>query len=324
MGARGQLGGVAVGEARLDGGGAVARGQGEDHVALVGELAVGDALLDHAAIARAGQGAFHLVAEELLDVARVELFFRQVALEQVQQVGGEGGDRRALGDFGAGFHQAFHGAFAGHGDLLVGHADHARVGVGDEVQVVDLVEDHREGADADHEDRGAHGDRAEAPEEAHAARTCAVLAGLGEVLALQGVEHVAHADHFTCQVGGDQVAQGSDLARLQVLEFTPHAAAVAVVGAHLEFHFQGEADAVDLEQQLALVQVADLDRGVVRRAEGETAGGQVQQARIDAFAVATDVADARGQLDPCVLALGFGFMHDIDVDGGIHGVESCS
>ena len=42
------------------------------------------------------------------------------------------------------------------------------------------------------------------------------------------------------------------------------------------------------------------------------------------FAVGADVADARRQLDPGELALGFGFVHDVDVDGCIHGVGSCS
>ncbi|MNP14982.1 hypothetical protein D3C76_1073210 [compost metagenome] len=150
-----------------------------------------------------------------------------------------------------------------------------------------------------------------------------MLAGLGEVLALQGGEHVAEADDLAGEEGGDQVAQRGDLARLEVLELAAGAAAGRVEVAHLEFHFQGEGDAVDLEQQAALVQVADLHRRGAG-GEGEAAGGDVQQARVDPLAVGADVADARGQLDPCVLALGFGFMHDVDVDGGIHGLRFLS
>ncbi len=322
-GARRQLGGVAVGEARLDAGHAVARREGEDHLALVGVLPVGYQLLDHAAVAGAGQGPFHLVAEELLDVARVELLLGQVALEHVQQVGREGSDRRAFGDFRVGPEKALHGALAGHGDLLVGDADHAGIGMGDEVQVVHLVEDEGEGADPDDEDRGAQGHRPDPAEEAHPAVAAALLAGLGEVLALEGIEHVADADHLAGQVGGDQVAQGRHLARLEVLELAADAAAGGVHRAHLELHFEGKADAVDLEQQLALVQVAGLDRRAAR-GEGEAAGGEIQQACVDAFAVGADVADARRQLDPGELALGFGFVHDVDVDGCIHGVGSCS
>ncbi|MNM96855.1 hypothetical protein D3C81_1093470 [compost metagenome] len=297
------------------------RGEGEDHIALVGELAVGHTLLDHAAVAGAGQGAFQGAAEELLDVRRVELFVAQVALEQVQQIGGEGGDGRALGHFGVGLHQALHRAFAGHGDLLAGDVDHTGVGAGDEVQVVQLVEDEGEGADADHEDRRAQGHRAHPADEAHAA-AAGVLAFLGEVLALQGVEHVADADHFAGEERGDHVAQRGDVSRLEALELAAGAAGVGVEVAYLEFHFKREADAVDLEQQLAAVHLAHLHRRVAG-AEGEAAGGKVDQARIDAFAMAADEADACRQLDPRMAALGFGFVHDVEVDGCIHGQGSC-
>ncbi len=81
--------------------------------------------------------------------------------------------------------------------------------MGDEVQVVHLVEDEGEGADSDDEDRGAQGHRPDPAEEAHPAVAAALLAGLGEVLALEGVEHVADADHLAGQVGGDQVAQAA-------------------------------------------------------------------------------------------------------------------
>lgn len=45
-------------------------------------------------------------------------------------------------------------------------------------------------------------------EEAHPAVAAALLAGLGEVLALEGIEHVADADHLAGQVGGGDGSAG--------------------------------------------------------------------------------------------------------------------
>ena len=87
--------------------------------------------------------------------------------------------------------------------------------MGDEVQAVQRVEDVAEGTDADDEDSGAEADRLQAGQGTHAAARAA-LARLGKVFALQGVEQVAGADQFAGQVGADQVAQGGDVARLEV------------------------------------------------------------------------------------------------------------
>ncbi|MCY1358687.1 hypothetical protein D9M69_452290 [compost metagenome] len=243
-----------------------------------------------------------------------------MALEHLQHGGVEGGDGRAFLHAGIGADQALHGAFAGHGDLHGGHRHHGRVGVGDEVQAVQRVEDVAEGTDADDEDSGAEADRLQAGQGTHAAARAA-LARLGKVFALQGVEQVAGADQFAGQVGADQVAQGGDVARLQVVEHAADALLARIHGAYLEFDVQAQAEAVDLEHQAAPVVVADVGAGA-SAGEGEAAGGDVQQRRFEAFA-ASDVADLAGDLHPCVLALGFGFMHHIEIDGCIHGFDSC-
>ena len=104
------------------------------------------------------------------------------------------------------------------------------------------------------------------------------------------------------------------------MELAAGAAAVQVHGAHLEFDVQAQGQAVQLEQHAALVVVADLGAVLGPGLEGEATGGEVEQAVLDPFVVG-QVADLGRYLDPGVLALGFGFVHHIDVDGCIHGLD---
>ncbi|MDT4843040.1 hypothetical protein FQZ97_769580 [compost metagenome] len=313
------LGEGLVGEARLNGGLARQRQQLEHRCALGGGLAVAHQLRHHAAIAGAGEGALQRLAEQALDVVRGHLPFRQVVLQHIEHGGAEGGQRRALGHFAADLHQRrLHHALPRHADHLAGQVDHGRVGMGHEVQLVELVEDVGEGADTDQEDRQAEGQGPQAPEEAHAATGALALARLGEVVALQGVEHVAHGHHLAAGVGGDQVAQGRHFTRAQVVEFATDALALALYGANLELDVDGHAQAIHLEHQLALVMPALFQRaGGVGKAE--TAGGEVQQLALQCLAVGAEESHLGRHLEARVLPLGLGFVDDVRIAGNTRG-----
>ena len=215
------------------------------------------------------------------------------------------------------FDQALHGAVAGHGDVHARHADQTGLGVADEVHAVHRLEDKTERRQADDENAGAEGHRAQAAEGGHAAAAVLDLARLGEVVALQGRQHVAHGHDVAGQVRSDQVAQGGNVLRFEVLELATGAAGLAVVGAHLQFDVHGQAEVVDDELQAALVHFADGQRHVPG-VERQATGGQVDHPRFERGAVGAEEAQLGRDFDPGVLALGFGFMHYVGVYGGIH------
>src|SRR3546814_19808624 len=76
---------------------------------------------------------------------------------------------------------------------------------------------------------------------AHATVVILLLARLGEVVALQGRQHIADADDVAGQVRGDDVTQRRDVPRLQILELATGTTGLAVVGANLQFHDHGQA-----------------------------------------------------------------------------------
>ncbi|CAI8735970.1 hypothetical protein EMIT051CA3_10297 [Pseudomonas chlororaphis] len=317
LGPRTHVGELAIGETRFDVGLAVARHQLEDHVALAGVLAVGNHLLGHGAVAGRGQGAGHLLAEQFLDLGRLQLVFVQVALEHVEHAGAEGRQRGALGRHAVGLDQALHGAVTRHGDVHPRRADQAGLGMADEVHAVHRLEDEAEGREANDEDPGAEGHRAQAAQGAHAVAGVLGLARLGEVVALQGGEHVAHGHDVAGQVRGDQLAQGRDVLGLEVLELATDTTALAIHGAHLQLHVHGQPEVVDDELQATLVHIADLDRQLPA-VEAQAAGGEVDDPRFDRGPVGAEEAQLGRDFDPGVLALGFGFMHYVDVHGGVH------
>jgi hypothetical protein len=126
------------------------------------------------------------------------------------------------------------------------------------------------------------------------------------------VQHLADVDQLAGQVGADQVAQGGGFAGAEVVELAADAALFGLHRADLEIHVQAQHQAVELELQLAAMEIADLVRGAFA-GEAEAAGGDIQQAHVDAFALGIAVAQASGQLDPGVLALGLGLMDDVEV-----------
>ncbi|MDT4856921.1 hypothetical protein FQZ97_913250 [compost metagenome] len=243
-----------------------------------------------------------------------------MTLEHLQHAGGEGGDGCAFRDHGVRFDQALHRAFARHGHLQAGYVDQGRLGVGDEVDAVDRLEDIAEGGQADQEHRQAESHRLEPAEHAHAGAARAVLARLGEVFPLQGAQQVAGADQFAAEQGADQVAQGGLLAWLEVMELAADAAVVGIHRAHLELDIDAQVEAVQLELQAASMKVADLHRHLAG-AEAETAGRDVADRLVDPLAVLRQVAQHGRDLDPRMLPLGFRFMDHIDVDGCIHGCK---
>jgi hypothetical protein len=183
-----------------------------------------------------------------------------------------------------GFDQALHGAVARHGDVHARHADQTGLGMADEVHAVHRLEDETERHQADDEDPGAEGHGFQAAERGHAAAAVLDLARLGEVVALQRRQHFADADDVAGQVRGDQVTQGRDVLRFEVLELATGATALAVVGAHLQFDVHGQAEVVDHELQARLVHVADLQRQLAG-VERQATGGQVEDPRFDRRAV---------------------------------------
>ncbi|SUD65785.1 Uncharacterised protein [Ectopseudomonas mendocina] len=240
-----------------------------------------------------------------------------MALEHFQHAGGEGGDRRAFFHHTIRLHQSLYAAFTRHGHLQRRQADLRRLRVGDEVQAVDRLADVAERGQADHEDRGAEGYCTQATEHAHATAS-AVLARLGEVVALEDVQHLADVDQFTGQVAADQVAQGRGFTCAEAVELAADAVVLGLHRGDLEFDVQAQYQAVELELQLAAVEVPDLVRGVFA-GEAEAAGRDILQARIYAFALGVSVAQAPRQLDAGVLALGLGLMDDVEIGDGVHG-----
>ncbi|MNF92438.1 hypothetical protein D3C84_750830 [compost metagenome] len=119
----------------------------------------------------------------------------------------------------------------------------------DEVQAVHRLGDEAERRHANHEHAEAEGHRTQAAKGAHAAVGIFVFARLGEVVALQGAEHIANGDQLARQVRSDDVAQGGDVARLKILELHAGTAAGRVEGAHLELDVHGQAELVDGELQ---------------------------------------------------------------------------
>ncbi len=118
------------------------------------------------------------------------------------------------------------------------------------------------------------------------------------------------------------MAQGGDVARLQVLELGAGTAGVAAVGTYQQLHVHRQAEVVNHELQAAAQHFA-FGQGLWRM-EGQAPGGQVVNLHLVWLAVAVQVAQFGGDAHPGMLALRFGFMHDIDVHGGIHGdIRSC-
>nr|BFE94463.1 hypothetical protein GCM10020185_49990 [Pseudomonas brassicacearum subsp. brassicacearum] len=144
-----------------------------------------------------------------------------------------------------------------------------------------------------------------------------LLASLGEVIALQGRQHIADTDDVAGQVRGNDVTQCRDVPRLQVLELATGAAGLAVVGTDLQFHVHGQAKVVDDELQATFVGLPGLERHLAG-VEAQAAGGQVQDLDFHRRTVRTEEAQLGRDFDPGVLALGFGFMHYVDIHGGVH------
>ncbi|MNN90362.1 hypothetical protein D3C81_2082980 [compost metagenome] len=99
----------------------------------------------------------------------------------------------------------------------------------DEVHAVQRLGDEAERRNANHEHAEGDGNRLESAEGAQARPTVLLLACLGEVVALQGAEHIADADQLTRQVAGDDVPQRGDIAWFKVLELRTGTAIVRVV-----------------------------------------------------------------------------------------------
>ncbi|MCY1246381.1 hypothetical protein D9M72_596120 [compost metagenome] len=112
------------------------------------------------------------------------------------------------------------------------------------------------------------------------------------------------------------MAQGDDVARLEVMELAADPVADRVHRTHLELDAHDQRQVVDGEGQFALVVVAGRDR-VLSRQVAEAAGGKLLQAVLDQVLVLAGETDPRRNPHPGMLALDFRFMHD--VDGGIHG-----
>ncbi|CAI8978934.1 DUF2345 domain-containing protein [Pseudomonas sp. IT-P12] len=85
----------------------------------------------------------------------------------------------------------------------------------------------------------------------------------------------------------------------------------------MQFDVHGQAEVIDDELQARLVHVADLERQLAG-VERQAAGGEVQDSGFDRCTVGAEEAQLGRDFDPGVLALGFGFMHYVGVDGGIH------
>ena len=116
----------------------------------------------------------------------------------------------------------------------------------------------------------------------------------------------------------DQVAQGGNILLLQVLELATGAAALAVVGTDLQLHVHRQAKVIDHELQAALVHFTDVQR--LGGGERQAAGRQVDYPRFGGFAVIAEEAQLGRDFDPRMLALGFGFVDNVDVCLAIHGV----
>src|SRR5690606_32350684 len=116
---------------------------------------------------------------------------------------------------------------------------------------------------------------AQATHGAHAAVLALDLACLGEVVALQRGQHFAQGHDFAGQVRGDQVAQGSDVLRFQVLELATDAVAGVVDRAHLQVDVHGQAKVVDDELQASLDDLTFAEFLPGRSNEAQAAGRQV-------------------------------------------------
>src|SRR5450830_836352 len=307
---------LAIGEACFNVGQAAALHQLEDHVAFARVLTVGHHLLGHDAITRGGQGAGHLLAEQFFDLGRLQLLFVQMALEYIEHAGAERRQWRAFGRYRVTFEQALYGTVARHGYVHAGHADEAGLGVADEVHAVDRLEDKTERGEADNEDPGAEHHGAQATERGHAAAAILDLARLGEVVPLQGRQHVAHGHDVARQVRGDQVAQGGNILGIEVLELTTGAAALAIVGANLQLYIHGQAEVVDDELQAALVHFTHGQR--LRGGERQAAGGQVDYPCFGLGTVGVEEAQLGRDFGPGMLVLGFGFVDNIGVYAAVH------
>ena len=134
---------------------------------------------------------------------------------------------------------------------------------------------------------------------------------------MQGVEQVADANQFAAQVSADQLVQGRLLAWFEVVELAADALAVGVDRAHLKLDVDAQVEAFQLKLQAALVIVANPYRRFAG-AEAEAPGGQVADRLFDALAGFRQVAQHCGDFDPRMLALGFGLMDHVDVDGCVH------
>ncbi len=189
----------------------------------------------------------------------------------------------------------------------------------DEVHAVHRFDHEAECRQAHHEDPEAESHRPQAATDAHVAAAVLDLARLGEVVALQGCQHVTHGHDVTGQVRGDQVAQGGDVLCIEVLELATGAAGLAIVGANLQLDVHRQAQVVDHELQATLVHIADFQR-LLRGVEGQAAGGQVDHPHFHRCLIGAEEAQLGRDFDPGVLALGFGFVDNVGVYWAIHGV----
>ncbi|VVN43829.1 hypothetical protein PS624_05604 [Pseudomonas fluorescens] len=113
------------------------------------------------------------------------------------------------------------------------------------------------------------------------------------------------------------MAQGGNILRLQILELATGAAGLAVEGTYLQFNVHGDAEVVDDELQTRLVHLAN-GQLKLPGVERQTTGRQGDDPRFKRRPVWTEEAQLGRDVNAGVLALGFGFMHYVGVDGGIH------
>nr|GEX25324.1 hypothetical protein [Tanacetum cinerariifolium] len=231
--------------------------------------------------------------------ARLDVGELAVAFQHVQHAGVEGGKWSAFSYFAVRCDQTGHGAFTRHGHVQARYADQTRRGVADEVHAVDRLGDEAEGGQTDDEDAGAEGYCTQTTERALAAAGVFVLARLGEVVALQGREHFAHADEIARQVRSDQVAQRCDVLSFQVLELATHTAGRGIDGAHLQVDVHGQTEVIDQELQAAFDDLTHAWAQIGRSNEAQTAGGKVFDANQWCVRLPVEQSQLGRDLDPC-------------------------